>query len=79
MCDACRGVQRSLLRLISIIGKKAVALEREGKAALEVLSEFSTNESEGAGAKYIGEKGCACPFLTVCQCTRVLHAFLALR
>lgn len=66
------------MRLISVIGKKAGGVEREGKAALEVLSEFNTKGSGGARTKYTGEKGCACPFLTVCQCARVLYTFLAL-
>lgn len=61
------------MRLISVTGKKAGGVEREGKAALEVLSEFNTKGSGGAG-----EKGCACPFLTVCQCARALYTFLAL-
>lgn len=42
----------SLLRVISIIGKEKK--RGRGEAALEVLSEFNTKESEGAGVKYTG-------------------------
>lgn len=59
---SCWEVQVSLLRVISIIGKEKK--RGRGEAALEVLSEFNTKESEGAGVKYTGWKGCACAFLT---------------